>query len=115
MKIEINDHRKLFAIQEEFNTLFPNLKLEFYGKGSHEHGAHAKKPIENYSKTLGECRTEHTKGSLTVTGGMTIADLQSSFSDVYGIDVHVLKKQADHWVEPDSKNKLSLTEQNSTN
>ena len=112
MKIDINDHRKLHAIQEEFAVLFPNLKLQFHSKASHESAHHPKKLIEAGSKTLGECRSVHNKGSITISAGMTIADMQSNFSDVYGIDVEVLKKSGSSWTEPDSKNKLSLEEQN---
>lgn len=39
MKIAINDNRKIFAIQEEFNTAFPYLKLEFYSKPHKSQGA----------------------------------------------------------------------------
>ena len=30
MKIKISDDRKIFEIQEEFNRIFPYLKIEFF-------------------------------------------------------------------------------------
>jgi len=115
MQITINDHRKLYALQKEFASLFPNLKLEFFAKPSHLKGEASSKPIDTYSKTVAECRNIHTKGTLTISGGMTIADLQSSFSDIYGMHVSILKKEGDSWVEPANQNNLSLTEQNKMN
>lgn len=115
MKIDINDHRKLHAIQEEFVSLFPNLRLEFYSRASHVKDAHPEKPVDNLAKTLGQCRNVHTKGTLTITPNMTVAELQNNFDDVYGVRVHVLKKEGNGWVEPADKNRLTLNEQNNTN
>lgn len=112
MKIDINDHRKLFAIQEEFGTLFPNLRLEFYARPANSGAAHPKKPMSSYAHTLGECRNVHNKGTITISPNMTVADLKSNFSDVYGVEVDVLKKKGDTWLETTSQNTLSLTEQN---
>ena len=56
MKIIINDKRKVFAIQEEFNKEYPFLKLEFFSKPHTSGGASAQKFISHNSKTLGEYR-----------------------------------------------------------
>lgn len=112
MKIDINDHRKLFAIQQEFEKLFPNLKLEFYKKPSHSKSAHPEKIIHTEAKTLGECRSVHAKGSLTITPNMTVAELESNFDEIYGVHVDILKRSGSAWVAPEAKNTLTLTEQN---
>jgi hypothetical protein len=112
MQIIINDHRKIHAIQEEFSTLFPNLKLEFYAKPPHIHAAHPNKIITASSKTLGECRNVHNKGRLSISAGMTIAELVNNFNEVYGIDIEVLRKKGHEWIEALDKNKLTLQEQN---
>jgi len=54
MQIIINDHRKIFAIQEEFNTAFPYLKIEFFSKPHSPGGASARKLMKTNSKTLVE-------------------------------------------------------------
>lgn len=111
MKIEINDHRKLFAIQEEFGNLFSNLKIEFYSRPSHSGAPHPKKLIDNYSKTLGECRELHTKGTLTISPSMTLSEITSNFEDVYGIAVDILKKEGEHWINATSHD-ITLEELN---
>jgi hypothetical protein len=112
MKITIKDERKLYAIQDEFCALFPNLRLEFYKKPAQVKGKHSPKVIGSYAQTIGECRNIHKKGFLTVTPDMTASDVESSFDDVFGMYVKVLIRDGKVWVEPSMKNKFSLREQN---
>lgn len=112
MKITINDRRKLYAIQDEFCALFPNLRLEFYKKPANQKGPHPHKVMDSYACTIEECRTIHKKGTITVTPTMTATGLEESFDDVFGIFVRVLIRDGNFWVEPALKNKLSLAEQN---
>lgn len=113
MKIVINDHRKISAIQEEFNTVFPYLKIEFFSKPHKQGGASAKKLIKHGSKTLGECRTIHTKGHISITPKMTVVDLEQRFGDVYGLGVQVFRKSGKVWLETTVTDGWTLEEQNS--
>lgn len=112
MKITINDHRKIFAIQEEFNTVFPYLKLEFFSKPNKPGGASAKKIIKHSSKILGECRTVHNRGQITISPNMTVANLEQSFSDVYGLGIQIFRKSGKVWLETTVTNGWTLEEQN---
>ena len=112
MKIAINDRRKIFAVQGEFNTMFPYLRLEFFAKPSKLGGAVAKKLMKHGSKTLGECRTVHNKGTITITPSMTVADLEQHFIDVYGLGVLVQRKSGKVWLEVTVSDGWTLEEQN---
>ena len=85
MRIEINNNRKIFAIQEEFNSSFPNLKIEFYEKPSKPGGSPSGKKVNSNSKTLAECRAVHNTGSISILPGMTVGELNQNFRDVYGL------------------------------
>jgi hypothetical protein len=111
MKIQINDHRKIFAIQEEFNKLFPRLKIEFLGKPNNL-GSSPSEKVSNSSKTLGDCRIEHVSGELTITPTMTAADLKQTLGDKYGLSINLLRESGSEWVETTNNAKLSLQEQN---
>lgn len=113
MKVTINDKRKIFAIQEEFNHLFPYLKLEFFSKPHKPGGATAKKFVKHNSKTLGECRTIHNNGKITITPQMTVSDLEQRFSDVYGLGVQVFRQSGKVWLETTVTDNWTLEEQNS--
>ena len=112
MKITINDHRKIFAIQEEFSSLFPYLKLEFFSKPHTAGGESAKKLIQNNSKTIGECRTSHNSGNITITSGMTVTNLEQRVQDVYGLSVQVFRKSGKSWLETTVTDNWTLDQQN---
>jgi hypothetical protein len=114
MKIQINDHRKIFAIQEEFNSLFPRLKIEFLAKPNTADGPASEK-IRKASKKIGDCRVQHTSGELTITSGMTASDLKQILSDKYGLSIELFRQLGSGWVETTDNNKLSLQEQNEEN
>ena len=61
MKIIINDNRPISTIQEEFNTIFPYLKLEFFSTPHKPGESSAKKFVKHPSKLLGECRTVYNQ------------------------------------------------------
>lgn len=112
MKITINDRRKIFAIQEDFNLMFPFLKIEFFAKPHKVGGASPKKFMKSSSKTLGECRTVHKKGSVTITPKMTVSELEQSFADTYGLSVQVFRKSGKVWLETTITDGWTLEEQN---
>ena len=112
MKITLNDKRKIFAIQESFTKNFPYLKLEFFAKPHKKGGPSPKKIMAQQSKTLGECRTVHNKGSISITGNMTVVDLEQRFSDVYGVSVQIFRKSGNMWLETTVTNGWTLDEQN---
>lgn len=111
MKISINDHRKVFAVQEEFHELFPRLRLVFLSKPSKAGGPASQKIINERGKALGDCRVVHTKGDLTVSASMTVADLQRALSDNYGLSVLVYQKSGNDWVETKGNGTLSMEDQ----
>ncbi|MEW6468758.1 MAG: hypothetical protein AB1458_07525 [Bacteroidota bacterium] len=112
MKITINDHRKIFAIQKEFNELFPYLKLEFFARPHKTGGASSKKMMKHSAKTLGQCRVIHNKGVLSISGNMTVADLEQSFRDIYGLSVQVFRRSGRVWLETTKTDGWTLEEQN---
>jgi hypothetical protein len=112
MKIRVNDRRKIFAIQADFNKMFPYLRIEFFVKPHEPGGASSKKIIKHPSKTLGECRTIHNSGALTITPGMTVTDLEQNFGSVYGLSVQVFRQSGKAWLETTLTEGWTLEEQN---
>lgn len=112
MNIIINDHRKIFAIQKEFSEAFPYLKIEFFSKPHRVGAPSSKKIMKHPSKTIGECRVIHNKGTLTITPDMTVADLEQAFSDVYGLSVQIFRKSGKVWLESTATDSWTLNDQN---
>lgn len=111
MKIEINDNRKIFGIQEEFSALFPLLKIDFFAKPHSQNGPASDKVKGNHSK-LAECRIVHNEGTITITPQMTVAELYQHFGDVYGLSIKVLRKVGNTWEDTIETQGLTLEEQN---
>jgi hypothetical protein len=112
MNVLIDDHQKIFTIQEEFSTVFPYLKLEFFSQPYLKDSEHAKKLVRHNSKTLGECRILHNKGEITITDITTVVDLEQNFCDIYGLVVQVFRQSGKAWLETTITNKWTLNEQN---
>lgn len=112
MKITINDRRKIFAIQEAFSEMFPYLKIEFYSKPSKSGGASSRKFMKTSGKTIGECRTVHSNGTMTILPHMTLADLEGGFSDTFGLSVQVFRRSGSTWLEVTPVNGWTLEEEN---
>lgn len=112
-KITINDHRKIFAIQKDFNEMFPYLKIEFFSKPHRVGAPSSKKIMKHPSKTIGECRLTHNKGVLTISPKMKVADLEQNFNDVYGLSVQVFRRSGKVWLESTATDGWTLEEQNS--
>lgn len=112
MKIIVNDHRKIFGIQEEFSKLFPYLKIEFYSRSPNLKGGLPNKILMPSARILGECRIIHNKGTITITPNMTINELEQVFSDVYGLTIHIIRKSGNAWLEASMTGGWTLEEQN---
>lgn len=105
MKIEINNHRKIYAIQKEFNASFPGLKIEFHEKPHKKDGPPSEKLVKSSSKTLAECRTLHNEGFISIHQQMTTGDLKQCFRDNFGLTIEVFQK-----TENNTWRKIPITE-----
>lgn len=112
MKITISDNRKIFTIQEEFNAMFPYLRLEFFSKPHKMGETSPKREMKSGNKTLGECRTLHNDGVITITPAMTVVELEQSFKKIFGLNIQVFRKSGKVWLETTVTDAWTLKEQN---
>jgi hypothetical protein len=112
MKLKINDTRKIFSIQKEFNASYPFLKLEFFSKPHRSAGPSSKKYIKSNSLSLAECRTVNKNGTITVSPNMTVYELEQHFQDVFGLNVQVFRKSGKVWLETTVTDNWTLEKQN---
>jgi len=112
MKIIIHDARRIVDIQEEFNTVFPYLKLEFFSQGHTISEGSAKKHIINTNETLGKYRSKHNPGEVGIVPEMKVMDIEQLFSDIYGLNVQVFRKSGKVWLETTVTDGWTLEKQN---
>ncbi|MBX3163553.1 MAG: hypothetical protein KF900_03675 [Bacteroidetes bacterium] len=112
MKLTINDSRKISSIQKKFNDEFPYLKIEFFSKPHKIGGSSPKKLMMESSKTLGECRTVHKSGTISIVPQMTVGELEQNFKDMFGLWVQVFRKSGRVWLETSVTDNWTLEKQN---
>lgn len=112
MKIEINNHRKIFAIQKEFSSVFPCLKIEFHEKPNKQGGASSQKLVKSSSKSLSECRNLHNEGFVSINPQMSVGDLKQIFRDNFGLTIEVFQKTTKVWRQVDVTENVILDELN---
>ena len=108
----ITDDKKINAIKREFSAKFPNLKLEFYKKEHEEgEGNPAREKIDD-DLTIGEIRTIHNSGDLSINGNLKVSTLEHNFMEDYGLNVQVFRKSGGLWLQTTSTDSWTLSEQN---
>lgn len=110
--MRISDDKKLRAIQIEFNQAFPHLRIEFYSK-HHERGEGSSVLYKLSDQlTIGEVRTRHEEGDLTIDADMTVEALENSFWEKFGLNAQVFRKSGAMWMQTTSTDQWTLQEQN---
>lgn len=111
MTIRINKTRTFKEIQQDFNSLFPFLKIEFFKRGhAVEEGSSASKMIKN-GQLLEELNIRE-EGQLEVLPSMTVAALEQTLLNRFGIAAQVFRKSGNLWLETTMTDQWSLGQQN---
>lgn len=112
MKLEINDNRKIADIQNDFNTYFPYLKIEFFSKPHKKKEGSLKSLMIPIADTLKKYRQSHNNGSISIIPQMTVSDLEQQFNEIFGLSAQVFRKSGKIWLETTITDSWTLEEQN---
>ena len=99
-------------IKNAFNKQFRFLKIEFFN-AAHK----VNEPSRSASLVKGNVELEKInpliqEGLLTITHRQTVAEVEQSFQQYFGIPVQIFRKQGDVWIETTRTDHLTLMEQN---
>lgn len=113
-RFAIDENKKLFMIQEEFNNAFPFLKLAFFLRPSRLESDFIlpRRLFNQTNKTLKECRTVLNDLKVIVEPKMTVLDLDQQFQKAFGIGVLVFRRSGKVWLETTLTDAWTLEEQN---
>lgn len=112
MILKISDNQKLSEVRDEFNKLFPFLKLEFF---KHKHGVrvgNAKSDMLSSDMTFKKASKKHNEGGIVIKESMSVADLEQLFQEVFGVSAQVFRKSGRSWIETSVTDDWSLKRQN---
>ncbi len=110
--INITDDKKISLVQEEFNTMFPFLRLEFFSNRHNSHQGSNKKDMLNADLTLMQCRKKHNEGELVLRENMRVTEIEKSFQHIFGLAAQVFRKSGKSWIETTVTDDWTLKQQN---
>lgn len=113
MNLGIYAERKISEVQEEFSRQFPYLKIEFFKNGQTQrdrYPAHLIISRENLLKTA--WWKNKREGLIDVLDNMTVAELENTFMDDYGLIVQVFRRSGNLWLETTMTDGWTLHQQN---
>ena len=112
MVLAINDNQKLSEVKNDFNTLFPYLKLEFF---KHKHGlneSNSRADMLSSELTFKKVRRIHNEGAIIIKEEMQVAELEQLFQEIFGISAQVFRKSGKSWIETSVTDDWTLKRQN---
>lgn len=113
-EINITDNKTIEEIREEFQGHFPFLKLEFYSAEHQSGQGSGNDALLDPSMSIGEARTKHNAGEVSIHGNQKVSTLETTFHDTYGLNVQVFRKSGDLWLQTTTTDEWTLSEQNET-
>lgn len=112
MQIHISDTTTIRAIQTEFNSKYPYLKLEFFSRPHTTGKGSEKRYMKTDDAILQDFRRVTSEGDLSLHDQMTVAELETLFRDHYGLYVQVFRRSGKLWLETTATDNWTLHTQN---
>ncbi len=112
MELLIADTKTISEIQNEFNTEFPFLKIEFFDAAYKPETALPKSKILGNDKKLSACKRLHSQGSIVVAENDRVSDLENVLWEQFGLAAQVFRKSGNLWIETSLTDSWTLGRQN---
>jgi|RhiMetdeSRZDD1v2_1073273.scaffolds.fasta_scaffold01620_30 hypothetical protein len=109
MYLQINGEHLVSEVQKNFTSLFPWLKIEFFKCGE-QHPAF--KTIPSSWQLREAWHLKKDKGLLKICDCMTVADLEHTFMEEFGLTVHVFRRSGNGWLRTTMTDRWTLHQQN---
>lgn len=110
--ILIDANKNISLIQQEFNSAFPFLKLEFF---KHKHGINGSSPKSDMITNdvpLNHLHTKQSKDTFEITEDMPVSEVEQLFHKCFGISAQVFRKSGRSWLETSVTDDWTLRRQN---
>lgn len=108
----ISSDLNITAIKEEFNRLFPYLKIEFFKHAHKVNSPSAKADLLESNHTLKQLHRKASGHTLRITEDMQVAVLEQQFQEIFGISAQVFRKSGRSWLETSVTDDWTLKRQN---
>jgi hypothetical protein len=108
--MKISKELKLENIQQQFQSVFPHLKIEFYSRPHKTgEGSEVKTQISNLMKVGEICDLDEVE--IPLKGEMTVKEFESVMEEKFGLHVQVFRKSANLWLQTAATDGWTLDKQ----
>lgn len=108
----ISAQTKVQEVFNQFNKLFPFLRLEFYKTPHDDNQGSRIQDQVSHERLLGELNPLIEKGDFEVDPQMTVADFEAMMHEKFNLNVQVFRKSAGIWLQTTATDGWSLEKQN---
>ena len=112
MHLHISPNSLISDIQNEFNRLFPFLKIEFFNNKSFTRSNYSASHLIPHQKKIGECQLGIKDYAIEIENEMKVSVLEKLFKEHFNLAVKVLRKSGNLWLETTMTDNWSLEQQN---
>ncbi len=112
MEIQINKTKKLKSIQEEFQSYFPYLKMEFYTNAHFSGEGSLKKNTLDSDLTIGEVQKHELLDAIKIDELTKVSDIENAFEKNLGLSAQVFRKSGNLWLQTTTTDNWTLAKQN---
>lgn len=110
MEMQITDNKLLQDLQQDFSSLFPYLKIEFYSVTSKVRDS---SKLIDPQQPVSRSRKVRTEGPLLLSGNMTVVAFEKEMWERFGLLVQVFRQSGKLWIETSLTESWTLERQNS--
>jgi hypothetical protein len=103
--LHIGPNRLISEIQEEFNTAFPYLKIEFFNTKTFSRSDFSARQLIPHNRRLGDNQLNTIKGNIEI-------ELEQLFKNQFSLAVQVFRKSGNLWLETTMTDSWTLQQQN---
>lgn len=111
MNLTITDNTLVGEVQDHFNKLYPNLKLEFYCLSGKNGVTRARMNPEERLTRFSAINGQQVK-QISMHGTSTVAQLEKDFQNQVQVEVQVLRRLGRVWVDISYTENWTLSSQN---
>jgi hypothetical protein len=110
--LHISPSKHVYELQQEFSKTYPFLRLDFYLSRLTEPGRPVLTKKLITTSTLLKDAGLKKDGDLDISGTMTVAELEKLITERYGMNVQVVRRSGNIWLETTMTDDWTLQQQN---
>ena len=113
MKLHIDKESQIRNIQNEFNEVYPFLKIEFFRNLSLNNKPAQKTEKINAGEKVKLVGNINGYNKIDISKQRTVAQLEEDFKELFGLNAQVYRKSGNLWIETSLTDDWTLEQQNS--